>query len=86
MTMEPIVSTPTSRRALLTGLVGGLAAAVAGTLGRVQPVAAGGVPVELGASNSAAAPTTIANTNGTAFSGYAGGNGTGVYGSSYAGT
>jgi hypothetical protein len=81
--------TPTpSRRALLAGLAGGVAAVVAGNLGQAQPVAAAG-GVLLGTDNSASAATSVKNTaiNGTGFEGWAtgSGSGTGLYGFSHAG-
>lgn len=67
-------TTPSSRRALLAGLAGGLAAAVAATLGRAQPASAHDPDdVWLGAPNSATSETSITNTavNGTAFAAWA---------------
>jgi hypothetical protein len=88
--------TPTSRRALLAGLVAGLAAAVTGALGRAQPVSAHDPDdVRLGHSNTATSRTTVTNTldNGQAIVGEASGIGlrgqsdfgTGVYGHGYVG-
>jgi hypothetical protein len=70
-------TTPRTRRAVL---VGGLAVAAAGSLGRAQPVAAGAYDVVLGSFHSATHLTGIGNTttNGTAFEGA--GSGTGVFG------
>jgi hypothetical protein len=89
-------STPRSRRALMAGLAGGLAAAVAGGLGRAQPASAHDADdVRLGRHNSATSTTSITNTaaNDIAFRGTAEGFGvwghsplgTGVYGSSHSG-
>jgi hypothetical protein len=81
-------TTTTSRRALLTGAFGGVAAAVAGSLGRARPVAAHDPDdVRLGASNSADIRTTIVSTttDGDAFGGYANGQGIGLYGQSQSG-
>src|SRR6476660_6444604 len=51
---------PPTRRAVLAGGIGGLAALVAAALGRVDPVLAGtDGDVVLGARNDAGAPTTI---------------------------
>jgi hypothetical protein len=80
-----IETAPTrSRRTLLMGLAGGLAAAAAGTLGRPQPASAHPRHVHLGVANKARVVTSITNTatNGGAFGGGASGTGTGVYGSS----
>jgi hypothetical protein len=81
-------TTPRSRRKLLAGLVGTLAAAAATTLGRVQPAAAHDADdVRLGGSNSAIIITSITNTatNGTAFEGIGTGFGEGVFGLSDSG-
>lgn len=71
-----------SRRALLTGLAAGVAAAAAGTLGRALPVSATHGDVHLGAPNSATSATLITNTatDGSAFGGSASGAGVGIYG------
>jgi hypothetical protein len=78
-------TTPRTRRALLAG---GLAAAVAGTLGRAQPASAHDPDdVRLGAANSTTGITTITNTStfGIAVDGVATGPATGVAGSSDSG-
>jgi hypothetical protein len=79
MAVDP--TTPRTRRAILAG---GLAAAAAASLGRARPAAAGIVPVQLGAPNSATTLTSITSTaaNGDAFEGDASGYGNGVTGSS----
>lgn len=80
--------TPRSRRTLLAGTVGGLAAAVASGLGRAQPaVAHDPDDVRLGADNSATTRTEITNTatDGTAFAGIALGSGPRVGGVSDSG-
>jgi hypothetical protein len=80
-------TTQRSRRALLLGAAGGIAAAVAGSLGRAQPVAAAtGGNVILGTNNTADRPTSIEATteDRDAFVGYAKGSGNGVSG--YAGS
>jgi hypothetical protein len=81
-------TTPTSRRALIVGLAGGLAATVAGGMGR-SPVARAADPndVVLGASNSATSVTSITNTTDGdfTFACYASGLGIGVYGTSPSG-
>ncbi len=73
-----------SRRVFLSGLAGGLAAAVAGSLGRAQPVAAGTSYVVLGDANTSGGVTSITNsaTDGSAFAGTGNGGGYGVFGSS----
>jgi hypothetical protein len=81
-------TTPTSRRGLLAGTVGALAALAAHALGRPRPASAHDPDdVRLGGSNTATGVTTITNTalNGGAFSGLANGLGIGVYGSSPSG-
>jgi hypothetical protein len=81
MAIELTASTSTSRRTLLTGLVGGLAAAVAGTLGRAQPASARDPDdVRKGGSNSTTNVTTITNTaaGGSAFLAIGTGSGAGV--------
>jgi hypothetical protein len=78
-------TTPRSRRALLAGMLGGIAASVAGGLGRAQPVTAHDPDdVRLGADNSTTSATRISNgaANGTAFAGHANGTGWGVSGDS----
>jgi hypothetical protein len=80
--------TPTSRRALLAGLVGGLTATVAGTLGRAQPASAHDPDdVRLGRLNTATRRTTITNPteNGHAIVGLASGSGIGLRGQSDSG-
>jgi hypothetical protein len=77
-----------SRRALLAGTVGGLAAAVAGSLGRAQPVVAHDPDdVRKGAPNTAINATSITNTatDGDAFTGAASGGGIGIRGTSHSG-
>jgi hypothetical protein len=81
-------TTPRSRRALLAGTLGGLAAAVAGTLGQPTVVRAHDPDdVRLGAANSSPNATSFTNTfnstwgTGDAIEGYADGPfGTGVVG------
>jgi hypothetical protein len=78
-------TTQRSRRALLLGAAGGVAAAVAGGLGLPTVVDAHDPDdVRLGSDNSAGGLTTIINTDGSAFAGYASGTGTGVLGNSVA--
>jgi len=82
------ITVPRTRRALLAGALGGLAATVAGTLGQARPASAHDADdVRLGAANSVASQTSITNTNTghTAFNGIASGSGTGVYGVSASG-
>jgi hypothetical protein len=85
-------TSPRTRRAILAG---GIAAAAAASLARVQPVSAHDADdVRLGGDNTATSPTTITNTTmhddafastasgiGTAVRGYGGTAGIGVYGS-----
>lgn len=81
MAIEPVASTPTSRRALLASLAAGIAAAVAGTVGRAQPASAHDPDdVRKGGSNSTTNVTTITNTapEGSAFLAVANGSGAGV--------
>jgi hypothetical protein len=77
--------TPRTRRAVL---VGGLAAAAAGTLGRAHPASAHDTDdVRKGVPNATTNLTTIYNTttDGSAFEGDANGGGVGVAGSSISG-
>jgi hypothetical protein len=79
---------PSSRRTLLAGALGGLAAAVAGTLGRAQPARAHDPDdVRLGAANSTIYETQLINTstNVTALLCLANGEGHGVSGQSTSG-
>jgi hypothetical protein len=81
-------TTPRSRRALLAGLAGGLAATVAAGLGRVPPASAHDPDdVSLGEGNAATSQTSISitATNGDAFAAYASGTGDGVFGDSPSG-
>jgi hypothetical protein len=81
-------SNPTSRRALLAGLAGGLAATVANSLGRPQPASAHDADdVRLGGFNSTASLTSITNTsiNAATFQGTATGSGAGIIGQSDSG-
>jgi hypothetical protein len=65
MTIDTTI--PRTRRALLVGGIGGLAALVASALGRPLPVEAGNDgDVVLGATNTAAATTLVQNTTTTA--------------------
>jgi len=58
--IQPIANAPKSRRALLAGLTGSLLAAVAGSLGRTEPVSAHDADdVRLGGTNSASNVTSI---------------------------
>jgi hypothetical protein len=81
----------TSRRALLTGTVAGLAALAAQALSRPAPVAAHDADdVWLGHDNAVAGTTTVRDTTTTGggfitFLGYAPPNGTGVYGEATSG-
>jgi hypothetical protein len=78
-------TTPRTRRAILAG---GLAAALAGTLGRAQRASAHDPDdVRLGATNTSAGQTSITNTatNGSALAGNASGSGSGVYATSSSG-
>ena len=81
-----VTSTP-SRRALLAGVAGALAATAATALERAQPAAATTPPVGLGVDNPATTVTSITNTvmDGHAFKGIASGGGTGVTGTSLSG-
>jgi hypothetical protein len=87
MALETV--TPASRRALLAAGLGGLAAMVAGALGRPAPTRADdGAPVLQGVFNTSQSTTTVAinsNTSNHALVGAANNSGTGVWGSSPAG-
>jgi hypothetical protein len=76
-----------SRRAILAGLLGGLAATAAGALGRAQPVRATHEGyVALSHSNDATGETSITRSgDGNGFSVYTYGAGTGSYGQSSSG-
>jgi hypothetical protein len=73
-----------SRRELLTGVAGGVAAVVVGNLGRAQPAAASDDTghVHLGTGNSTTTFTGISNTStdGDALIGFAYGDGDGIHG------
>jgi hypothetical protein len=73
-----------SRRALLAGTAGGLAALAAQVIGRAPPVQAGTGAVMLGAVNNSGDPTTIQNITNDAdvLTGESLGAGTGVLGAS----
>jgi hypothetical protein len=64
MSAEPQAqSKPTSRRALLAGVLGGLGTLFASAIGRASPVRAGvDGDVVLGAANTASTPTQISNS------------------------
>jgi hypothetical protein len=85
----PTDPTTSSRRALLAGSAGALAALVADAIARPRPARAAGdgTHVELGGANSDTTLTSITNTttDGTAFEAYGNRLGTGVYGESQAG-
>jgi hypothetical protein len=84
--MDPV--TPHSRRAVLAGALGGVAAAVASSLVRPSTVgAANGNPLLLGQANNETLPTTLTNSvaGGTTLSATASGTGTSILGTSSAG-
>ncbi|HEX5825446.1 MAG TPA: hypothetical protein VFY18_13390 [Candidatus Limnocylindrales bacterium] len=84
--MDPV--TPRSRRSVLAGAIGGVAAAAASSLLRPASVAAAdGDPVLAGNANTATLPTTLTNSTagGTTFSAVASGSGLAVVGTSTAG-
>jgi hypothetical protein len=64
------ISSPRTRRALLTAGFGAVAATVASAIGRVTPVLADGGPVVLGASNSGTNSTGINTAGVAAFKGF----------------
>jgi hypothetical protein len=80
-------TTPTSRRALLAGTVGGLAALAAQALGGPRPASAHDPDdVRLGSSNVATSATLIQNTATDASAAFGTAAGTGVWGDSVTGT
>lgn len=83
MAIDP--SKPTTRRALLTGLVGGIAAAAGASVTRSVPARAASGSVNLGATNTTTRLTTIRNTTVSAFKGVAATAGVGVEGDSDSG-
>jgi hypothetical protein len=72
---------------MLAGVLGGIGAWAASSIGRAGPVgAANGDPVLAGQGNTATAETSITNSaGGDAFTGFASGSGTGVTGASSSG-
>jgi hypothetical protein len=84
--MDPV--TPRSRRAVLAGALGGVAAAVASSLVRPSTVgAANGDPLLLGQANTETLQTTLTNTSAgvNTLSAVANGTGTAIAGTSNAG-
>jgi hypothetical protein len=80
--------TPRSRRAVLAASLGGLAAAVAATLGRpAGALAADNLPVNIGQENHGTIETGVVNDDGneTAFYGHVAGGGVGLLGESNTG-